>query len=140
MFCYAIDKGALFSPTGGKMGYGYSGHGNALNNPAAQDRHGVGPIPIGRYTIGPARKPVDHLGPLAMPLMPDSANEMHGRSALFIHGDNAKLNHSASDGCIILAHGFRQMIDDSTDDQLVVVALEADVAAVFASKQKGASV
>ena len=39
-----------------------------------------------------------------------------------IHGDNPAANHTASDGCIILARPFRQMISASPDRALVVVA------------------
>lgn len=119
---YHQKTGHLRAPNGSLAGSGYSGHGAGLNNPEMQDDRGIGPIPVGLYSIGPARRPVDHLGPLAMPLAPDPDNEMHGRSAFFIHGDNASGNHSASDGCIILNHSIRQMIDISTDGDLEVVA------------------
>lgn len=128
---YVQKSGSLYGPDGKKVGIGYSGHGSGLDNPDAQTVHAVGPCPVGMYTIGPARHPIDHLGPLAMPLEPNPANEMFGRSAFFIHGDNASLDHSASDGCLIFAHGFRQMIDDSSDNQMRVVAEESDVAAFY---------
>jgi lipoprotein-anchoring transpeptidase ErfK/SrfK len=38
-----------------------------------------------------------------------------------IHGDNATMNHTASHGCIILSHDFRQKISDSGDTSLEVV-------------------
>jgi len=106
---------------GAAVGAGYSGHGDGLNNPAMQDVHDVGPIPQGGWTIGPPVDPPDHLGPLALPLTHVSGDEF-GRSAFFIHGDNAQLNHSASDGCIILVRELRQQIVDSGDDDLQVVA------------------
>lgn len=123
MWQYEQKSGRLLHD-GAVIGIGYSGHGVGLNNHAMQDQHGVGPIPCGLYTIGDPLDPPDHLGPLAMPLTPDAGNEMFGRSALFIHGDNAHLNHTASDGCLILPHGFRQQIADSDDDQLQVVSGE----------------
>lgn len=125
---YVQRTGSIYLPNGKKMGVGYSGNTVGLNNPGAQDKIGVGPVPRGVYTIGPAHTPVDHLGALAMPLIPNKANDMHGRSGFFIHGDNSHLNHTASNGCIILSRGFRQSIDDSTNDQLVVVAEENEVA------------
>jgi hypothetical protein len=105
---------------GAAIGAGYSGHGAGLNNPAMQNVHDVGPIPQGAWTIGPPRDPPDHLGPLAMPLTP--SGDTFGRSDFFIHGDNAQLNHSASDGCIILVREIRQQIVDSLDSDLQVVA------------------
>jgi hypothetical protein len=86
--------------SGTVVGTGYSGHGPGLNNPAMQQAHDVGPIPQGGYTIGPPRTPIDHLGPLALPLTHVSGN-VFGRSEFFIHGDNTAHDHSASDGCII---------------------------------------
>jgi hypothetical protein len=55
-----------------------------------------------------------------MPLTP--SGDTFGRSDFFIHGDNAQLNHSASDGCIILVREIRQQIVDSLDSDLQVVA------------------
>lgn len=126
-FVYVQKTGSLYRPNRKLLAVGYSGHGQGLNNPAWQDHVGVGPIPCGRYTIGAVRDPPDHLGPVAMPLEPHSDNNMHGRSAFWIHGDNASLNHSASDGCLILARGFRQQIADSYVRDLTVVAQEQDV-------------
>ena len=121
---YTQDKGALRNPQGVVQGFGYSGNTWGLNNPAAQFQVGVGPIPVGLYTIGPPHNPIDHLGPLALPLWPDRANQMHGRSGFFAHGDNPALNHSASNGCIVLGHYLRVMLHDSTDRQLSVIATQ----------------
>jgi hypothetical protein len=57
-----------------------------------------------------------------MPLTPDPSNEMFGRSAFFIHGDNPQLNHTASDGCIILIRPLRADISNSGDDDLIVTS------------------
>ena len=118
---YAQKSGSL-SHNGAQVAIGYSGNTTGLNNPAEQDRPGIGPVPRGSYTIGPPHRPINHLGPLALPLYPSVTNEMHGRCGFFIHGDNAKMNHTASSGCIILAHAARQAIVDSRDTKLVVVA------------------
>lgn len=133
MFVYVIRTGSLYAPDGGKIGMGYSGNTVGLDNPAWTAHIGVGPLPVGIYTIGPAHTPLDHLGPVAMPLVPHPANEMFGRSGFFMHGDNDRLNHSASDGCLIFARGFRDQVDQSPDDRLVCVAEETDVAAAFVS-------
>lgn len=124
---YVQRTGALYRTYGAIAGVGYSGHGDGLNNPDWQDRVGVGPIPRGDYTIGPAHSPIDHLGPMAFPLIPDAANEMHGRSGFFMHGDNIAMNHTASNGCVILRPSIRHHISITDDDRLRVVAEESDL-------------
>jgi hypothetical protein len=57
-----------------------------------------------------------------MHLVPDPRNVMHGRGSFLIHGDNAAMNHTASDGCIIMARPIRETIDASRDRELQVVA------------------
>ena len=104
------------------VGSGYSGHGTGLNDPASQQQHNVGPLPTGRYTIGGPHSPPDHLGPLAMPLIPDPSNQMFGRFGFFVHGDNGLGNQSASDGCIIMGPAIRSQVDRSDDRTLVVVS------------------
>jgi hypothetical protein len=89
---------------------GYSGHGEGLNNPALCDVPDVGPLPCGAYTLDAPIEPPGHLGPLAFPLIPDAANEMHGRDGFYMHGDNAEMNHTASDGCIILPRVVRAAV------------------------------
>lgn len=88
---------------------GYSGNGPGLNNPAMEQVRCVGPLPQGTYTIQPAV--VDEvLGPVAMRLEPTESNAMYGRADFFIHGDNAAMNHTASEGCIVLALPVRVSI------------------------------
>jgi hypothetical protein len=120
LFTYSQSTGIMTAEDGSTLGPGYSGNGDAINDPNSQNIMGHGPIPQGDYTIG-AAETVPHLGPLAMPLTPNLANEMFGRSAFFIHGDNASLDHTASDGCIILRHDFRATIAASGDADLKVV-------------------
>ncbi len=98
----------------------YSGHGPGVNNPDLQDIRNVGPLPAGTYLIGPAKEPIDRLGPVALPLTPNPDNQMFGRDEFFIHGDNAQMNHTASDGCIILPRNIRDQIVASGCPYLVV--------------------
>lgn len=118
---YQITSGTLLNQNSIVVGHGYSGHGDGLNNPASCNVKDVGPLPQGSYTIGP---PADnpHVGLFAMALTPDPSNEMFGRSGFFIHGDNPQMNHTASDGCIILANAIRRDIAGSGDNQLTVTA------------------
>ena len=125
-FTYAQDTGALFDPNGVLLVRGYSGNTTGLNNPMAQNRVGVGPLPQGVYTIGPPHSPVDHLGPLALPLYPDHANAMFGRSGFFMHGDNSKMNHTASNGCIIMPPQVRKTVNEAYVKKLHVVATEVE--------------
>ena len=99
---------------------GYSGHGLGRNNPAAQAEPDIGPIPRGRYTIGP---PQPTHGGFALPLTPDPSNEMFGRSAFLIHGDmaNPALAGTASLGCIIIPRVYRWAIWGSGDHDLEVL-------------------
>lgn len=128
---YVQKTGSLYRPNRKLLAAGYSGHGLGLNNPAWQDHIGVGPLPVGRYTIGQAHEPIDHLGPLAFPLVPFKTNDMLNRSGFFLHGDNHLRNHTASNGCIVEDEPYREEVGDSEDRQLVVVAQESDVAAAF---------
>jgi hypothetical protein len=101
--------------------YGYSGHEQGKNNPALQQVHEVGPIPIGEYLIS---MPFDHptKGPLCMRLSPLPATETFGRSGFLIHGDSIAKPGTASEGCIILPHAARNVIASSADYGLEVVS------------------
>jgi hypothetical protein len=100
---------------------GYAGIGPDLNNPASEGIAFKGPIPRGTYTIGPVQPDGGHMGPFVLPLTPWPVNNMFGRSGFFIHGDNSQVNHSASNGCIILGRQWRLMISSSGDTNLAVV-------------------
>jgi hypothetical protein len=88
-----------------------------------------GPLPTGSYTIGPAEDSVK-LGPVAMPLVPDPANQMHGRSGFFIHADSVANPGTASEGCIVPVNGvngeagrvIREQIAADSDRGLEVIA------------------
>jgi len=116
------STGQMTDPNGNLVATGYTGNNNGLNNPADQFVQNSGPIPQGNYTIGPPHMPVDHLGPMALPLYADPANDMGGRFGFFCHGDNNLGNQSASDGCIIMEHDIREQMNNSDDKALVVIA------------------
>ena len=97
---------------------GYSGSGVGRNNPAEQAVPNVGPIPQGRYSIGPEfDAPVQ--GPCTMRLTPEGHDAL-GRDGFLIHGDNAA--HDASQGCIVLPIEARQAIAANSDRDLQVIA------------------
>lgn len=118
MWTYQITSGTLLAD-GETKGHGYAGHGKGLNNPAMCNVPDVGPLPKGKYKIGP-HEDNPRVGKFAMRLTPDASNQMFGRAGFFIHGDNPQMNHTASDGCIILARTIRQDIADSADYDLTV--------------------
>lgn len=63
-----------------------------------------------------------HLGPWVSHLIPIDPLSVFNRSGFFIHGDNHEMNHTASDGCIILSLVLRETIRDSGDTQLKVTS------------------
>jgi hypothetical protein len=83
--------------------------------------HNHGPIPRGAWTIGPFHDDPGGKGPVVAHLTPIEGTETFGRAGFMIHGDNKALNHTASDGCIILARSLRQTIAGSGDHELQVV-------------------
>ena len=87
---------------------GYSGNGRYINDPDAEGRAGLGPIPRGVWKVDPA---IHHrrLGPIVFGLHPVGHDAYH-RSEFFIHGDNKLGDRSASTGCIVLDRPARECI------------------------------
>jgi len=122
VWTYQQTTGKL-SRDGTPEGSGYSGFQAGKNNPAMQNVANVGPIPQGKYSIGAPQcvdSPGPH-GPFILPLTPDSANQMFGRSGFLIHGDSIVQPGTASHGCIIMARLIRDAIAASGDQELTVV-------------------
>src|SRR5258708_15782730 len=105
---YSQSTGQL-SRDGANVATGYSGTGPGRNNPSAQSTRNVGPIPRGRYSIGPPHDTTTH-GPHVMALTPVGHNAL-ARDGFLIHGDNTR--HDASPDCIILRPNIRQHISDT---------------------------
>ena len=118
MWTYSQGTGKLFDPDGVHVATGYSGKGRGKNNCELQHVRNVGPIPQGIYTIGQAYNSAK-VGPFALPLTPDPSNDMGGRSAFLIHGDNK--TGTASEGCIILGRMVRDRLNYSAERLLKVV-------------------
>jgi hypothetical protein len=95
---------------------GHAGCGEGRNNASLQHVRDTGPLPQGVWRILPPQDPVRRMGPLAMPLEPVEG-ELFGRDDFLIHGDAVP-----STGCIVLPHDIRQMIADSGDAILQVIA------------------
>ena len=119
MWTYDQSTGAL-SRDGAPIGDGYSGFESGKNNPEMQNVHDVGPIPQGRYEIGPPHDTTTH-GPHVLPLTPLDGTDTFGRDGFLIHGDSIAHPGAASHGCIILSRDLRNLISDSGDPELEVV-------------------
>lgn len=122
MWTYRQSDGTLLHD-GTVIGVGYSGYGAHANHPADETLKNLGPIPQGTYAIAPVEDADGgpH-GAFVLPLVPHAENEMFGRSGFLMHGDNAKGNHTASMGCIIMPKATRVLVAQSGDAALVVVA------------------
>lgn len=123
MWSFQQSTGML-AHDGGEVGAGYSGHGSGVNNPAWQREPMVGPIPQGKYRIGaPFAHPA--AGPICMRLTALPGTNTFGRAGFMMHGDNRAMDHTASEGCIIAARGYRLQVAATVlggDDVLEVIA------------------
>lgn len=98
---------------------GYSGKGAGKNNSAMESVSAMGPIPRGRYRIGPQYKHPSK-GDITMALTPVGHVAL-GRSHFLIHGDSVSHPGGASEGCVILNRTARQTIASSGDNELEVI-------------------
>ena len=98
-FSFSRSTGKFCDDATGQCSQGYSGY----KGESDQTKKNFGPIPDGKYTVdnscGGNRQRCN--------LTPDSSNNMFGRSAFQVHGDNTKGDQSASQGCIILGQKDR---------------------------------
>jgi hypothetical protein len=106
---------------GAVVGKGYSGREECKNQSDLDCVKNRGPIPKGRWKIGPAFTHPQK-GPLCLRLTPLPGTETYGRSGFLIHGDSRTVPGSASEGCIILGPLVRDRIAKSKDKVLEVVA------------------
>jgi hypothetical protein len=120
MYSFSQSTGIL-RHNGILFGSGWAGQGVGRGNPDAQQLHNIGPLPRGRYRIGPAYTH-PHLGPLVMNLTPDPQNNMFGRSDFRIHGASLEHPELSSEGCVILSREVRQGIYTGADKDLEVTA------------------
>lgn len=120
MLIYSQASGKLTDENDEVWGYGYSGHGEGKNNPALEGQQDVGPIPRGRWRVGP---PYDspRTGPYTLGLTAMAGTATFGRADFRIHGDSKDAPGTASHGCIILAHDVRERIENERQDLIEVV-------------------
>lgn len=82
------------------IGWGYSGFGSGLLNPADEYIINIGPIPRGEYTLELIQFPSE--GPVVFNLKASESTNLHGRSGFHLHWDNRSHNFTASRGCIVI--------------------------------------
>jgi hypothetical protein len=134
MWTYVQKTGELLRD-GLHVAAGYSGYDDpdsgqtGKNNPELENVEEVGPIPVGKYSIGSPHDTLTH-GPFVLPLTPDSANGMFGRSAFLMHGDSVVDPGTASRGCIIMSRKVRTAVAQSGDKVLQVISGVAEDARV----------
>lgn len=106
---YKQATGELANPAGDVVEVGYAGAQPYVNQPLAEWRENLGPLPTGLYRLGDA---YDHpnLGPCAIPLGPHPDNQMYGRDDFFVHGDTESMDQTASQGCIIMSRATRDQL------------------------------
>ena len=100
---------------------GYAGFEEGKNNPAMQTVHDVGPIPQGRWTMT-AMMDLPANGPRCIRLRPKEGTLTWGRDGFLIHGDSAAAPGRASHGCIIIGRLQRELVWNTQDRELEVVA------------------
>ena len=121
MWEYQQSSGIL-KHNDGQVAVGYSGApGVGKNNPLEQAVHNIGPIPQGKYAIGPPHDTDKH-GPYVLRLTQDPANQMFGRDGFLMHGDSVHAPGTASEGCIIMPRNVREQVWESGDHELMVAA------------------
>lgn len=127
---YVQATGRVISPEGEVFAQGYSGHEHGCNNPAMQCVRDTGPIPCGRYVMGPLEDG-GHMGPNVMRLIPDEGTresiQKLGRDpdSFYIHGGlagEAADGGTASHGCIVLGLWPRTKMGASAVRELAVVS------------------
>jgi hypothetical protein len=119
---YQQSMGRLLHSSGDLSFQCHSGLGDGKNNPLLQWAHGVGPIPVGRYTIGPLETDHPLLGFAVMALIPDPLTNTFGRTGFYIHGESAVHPGNGSHGCIVHSpKEDRELIDMQPDRSLEVV-------------------
>jgi hypothetical protein len=101
----------------------YAGKGptsaTGYNNPEMEHIQCGGPLPCGFYDV---KAPVDNpktTGPFSLAL--SAWRPLYGRDGFFIHGDNAHINKTASDGCIVMPLAFRSTVWESGIHVLAVL-------------------
>lgn len=122
MWLYKIPPGWTYENGVQRSEVSYSGFGQSKNDPTKCAVPFEGPIPPGKYRVGPAYDDPGGLGLLVMRLDPLPGTNTYGRSDFRWHGDSSAHPGQASHGCICSPHSLRLAVDASQDRVLEVTA------------------
>lgn len=126
MWTFIQDSGQLFKDNI-LVDTGYSGHGEGLNNPAFEQVHDKGPIPVGDWLFeGPPYNDPAH-GPYVLRIIPGPNTITYGRTGFLCHGDEKEHpgEYQASLGCMVAPRATRSRIWQSGDPKLEVIRTRA---------------
>jgi len=119
MWIYSQSTGHLWDDRGVKIATGYSGFGDAKNNPKLESVKNLGPIPRGLWVIT-ERYDSKSVGPQALKLEPSGHSALQ-RTDFRIHGQSKSNWGEASRGCMIFPPSVRNQMWDSNDKILMVI-------------------
>lgn len=108
MWTYKSKTGEFLKSDGTRLGYGFAGNGDGLNNPVYQYNHNVGPLPTAKYKMTQWIEKDPHLGLCVIVLEPEDPTLLKGRAGFRIHGPKNLFTKGlvefldSSDGCICL--------------------------------------
>eukprot|EP01017_Pseudomicrothorax_dubius_P001677 TRINITY_DN0_c602_g1_i3.p2 TRINITY_DN0_c602_g1~~TRINITY_DN0_c602_g1_i3.p2 ORF type:complete len:143 (+),score=35.86 TRINITY_DN0_c602_g1_i3:44-472(+) len=109
-FTYGNGKGQFYNGRTKKTSSAYSGDQAHYNKQQFQNLRAKGPLPVGKWQVIASYARHPHLGTYAHHLGPVAVAKQYGRSGFFIHGDNRRNNHTASQGCIIVDNESRMNV------------------------------
>jgi hypothetical protein len=95
-------------------------HIQGRNNATYMMLHNIGPLPVGKYEFGPWHTHAD-LGPHCSALT-QIEGETYGRSAFYMHGASSHDPLNSSEGCVVVEHNPRVLIESLKPRYLNVVA------------------
>ena len=126
---YSQTTGKLTKDDGSLVATGFAGNNSrpgvnpkhlpGYNNHKLQDKHCIGPLPVGVYTVGRWEKLHDKLGPLVAPLT-QTSGETFGRDDFFIHGASKEDSLNSSEGCLVFGYSDRLRIQEINPSTITV--------------------
>ena len=114
---YHQASGVIETPDGVTVAFGWAGNGEGKNNPAMQDKRGIGPLPQGLYVVG-AWENHPRLGKMVAPLH-QIDGETFGRDDFFIHGPSVDPSHYGQEsmGCIVTPFTSRLKVREELPEE-----------------------
>jgi hypothetical protein len=113
---YSQSTGRL-TYNGKLVATGYSGSYGYVNRPECEMYKDRGAIPSGTYRIGAGFKRGRQNDVMRL----EPTMNVCGRNGFLIHGDIARADHKASEGCVIFGPAIRHRISTSGDRTFQVI-------------------